>query len=272
MAKREKGFWTKLSQEAGLDDAAQKALLQAVENEKFSNGLYASLVPREESMRQVDDARKVTEEANRVKAQAEADYRMNLEWYNANVPQLDAAKRRLAAYESVYGPLDAANPPANPLAQSVNGGTQPQYLTREELLAAQRNTYVLQRQLRRADLAYQKQFGTPLPDEALDELEKLAVQPENMSRSFDDLFNAWVSPKVSELQTKQATEREAKIRQEAFNEGLAKGRMREPTQGAPEETSPLYLGKPKPETSKDERTLMTDFMQGLETPAAAVTH
>ena len=65
---------------------------------------------------------------------------------------------------------------------------------------------------------------------------------------------------------------EAKIRQEAFNEGLAKGRMREPTQGAPEETSPLYLGKPKPETSKDERTLMTDFMQGLETPAAAVTH
>lgn len=271
MAKRDEAFWIKLSQEAGLDDAAQKLLLQAVKNEKFEKGLYDSLVPREESMRHLEDARKSKEEADAAKAQAIENYQKNLQWYQTNASRLTQSEeyaKRVQAYEALYGPLggDPANP--NPAA-SPNGKDQPKYLTAEELATAQRNYWTLQRQLRRAEQSYRKTFGEDLPDEALDELEKIAQKPENSSRSFTDMYSEWVGPKLEAHRSADIEARVKKAREEAYNEGLAKGRMHEPSTAAPEEISPLYLARPKKEDIPDERTVMNNFIAGLEAPAGA---
>lgn len=274
MAKRDEKFWSDLAQAAGLDDATRTALLAAVKNDKFEKGLYDSLVPREESMQQLNEANRIKAESDKAKADAIANYQANLQWRYANAQKLDGydtLSKKVQLYESMYGNADGNN--ANGAANG--NGQQPKYLTAEEMEAAvnarQRAFWTLQRQLRRAEIAYQKQFGEPLPDAAIDELEQLAGKPENANRSFTDMFTEWVSPKMEERRTSDIEARIKAAREEGEKAGYAKARTTEPAASAPEELSPLYVGRPEKDKAPDQRTIMQNFIDGLEPPQGTAT-
>lgn len=265
MAKRPIEFWQKLAQDAGLDEPTQKALLSSVQNEKFEKALYDSLVPREESMSQLNEAQRIKSEAETEKSKYIAAYTENLKWYQT-------AEAKLKDYDRIAAAMNGRDPGAgNDPDPAVNGKGASAY-TREDVEKLvndrQRGMWTLQRQLRRAEQRYLETFGKSMPDTMLDELEQLATKPENANRSLTDIFTEHITPKVDELRTTQSKEREEKIRKEAFEAGLAKGRMREPSDGvSPADTSPLYLGRPKKEELPTEPKLMQNFMETLDQPA-----
>lgn len=98
MNEQQKQYYQKLAQDAGFDESQTSALMEALGNEKFGQGI----VPRPEFSRGLDAEREKAEAA-----QAERDKIVN-EWY----PQAKEAERqfkagldRLRLYEQTYGEL-----------------------------------------------------------------------------------------------------------------------------------------------------------------------
>jgi len=266
MAKLEKSYWEKLAKDSGLDDAATKAMLTAVENEAFEKGLYATLVPRSDADRAITEAKKASDEAA---AKATKLYQDNLKWYADKQRELALLDR----YKSEIGDLDGnttqdrsrdtnTNPNAVP---NGNGNGNGQYVTPDVLQQMQRNQYMLNKQIRRAATEFERTFGEVFPE---DEVEALALRPENAGRDYTSIYRDWVAPKLEDKRAKEQEEAVKKAREEGEKAGLAKGRMREPTALAPDEIPPLYATRDANAAKLDDVTLQQHFVETFDAAGA----
>ena len=262
----DKEYWTRLASEAGLPAEQVEALAA---NEKLMNQLAQGFKRQDEFSRGMDEARRTREEAEQAKQLAIENYQQNIAWLQSNEAKLRQFDQLAASLNGGNGNGGQPNPAPKPT------GTEPKYLTQDELLASQRNFYnLVARQIPKLHKQYRTAFGEDMPDELMDQIEQMAVKPENIGRSASDLYHDIITPKIEEKRKADFEAKLAEAKKTAFEEGMAKGRMREPSDSiAAEDTSPLYLGRPTdPAKAPDDRTLMNNFMQTLDNPAGAVTH
>ncbi len=267
MAKRDKQFWQELTQKAGFDDKARDAVLQALENKIFEDGLYASLVPREESDKFLTDARTAQTKADEAIKQAQEQYQANLLWhgrYTQDKVKTDTELAKLARYRQAYpdDAIEGANGNANGNENGNSNTNSPangNYITKEDLRQVMANQWTLNEQLMAAQADYRARFSKELP---YADLKKIALEPANANRAFTDIYQTWLGPRVEEQQTAaHATELE-RVGKEKYDAGFAKGQLREPTDNvSPEHTSPLYQGQAKPEEAPDDVKLQQNFVE-----------
>lgn len=260
----DRSFWEQLAAKAGLSKEAIEAVAT---NESMLKELNAGYLRQDEFSRNMDGTKAEKHAAEQAKSEAIAKYRENLEWYGKK----EADLRLVDQYRARFGELTAdGNGNGNGNGSGNGNGqgttiTSPTAFTREQaqelVRGAQRESYTLNKEILKADREYQKRFGEPLP---IEELEQVALKPENAGRNLKDVYADWVAPKLAE---KQNTEFEAKLkaaREEGYKDGMSKGRMREPSQSSPDEFNPMYGPRPKPEEKLDDGTLQRHFVETFD--------
>src|SRR3972149_4309538 len=213
-----KTYFTKLAQDAGLEDAQKDAVLKAFDNDKFVAGATDPL------MRHDDYSRKMDELAGEKKTWAEW-YGKADQAYKTNLAGIETLKR----YEQLYGPLEGQ--------QAANNGAN--VLTRQEVeqlfaVRDQAYTNLLHNGLRIAQ-DHLHRFGAPLDTR---ELEKFAL--DRKITDMDRAYELYVTPKLDSQRQKQEADREA-----AMNERIKREREEAVRDYASRNKLPIETG-PKP--------------------------
>ena len=250
----EKDFWNKLAKKHGISEEVAKAF---AENEGFMGEINEMALRRDDAKQTIEAANAEKAAAEQAKRDAMSKYQENLTWFG----QKQADLMLLDDYRKRFGELTADNGNGNGTRQQEIASPVDMNKLNDQIRNSQREVYSLTAQILDASDDYRDRFGKALPRK---ELEALAMKPENAGRDFKDVYADWVKPKVQE---KETTELEARIKTErdkAYAEGLAKGRMHEPTQGSPDDISPLYGPRIKKEDLLDDTTLQRHFVETFD--------
>lgn len=245
----DRDFWGKLATKHGLT-AEQAALI----NDGLLDELNEMALRRDDAKTLIATTQAEKQAAEQAKNEAMAKYRENLEWFGKK----EADLRLVDQYRARYGELTADGETNRNPTTVTSPATFTRDQAQEMVSAAQRQVYTLNKEILKADREYQKHFGKPLP---IEELEQLALKPENAGRNFKDVFSDWVQPQLVEKNNLDVEARIKTAREEGEKAGIAKGRMREPSQSSPDEFSPIYSTRVKPEEKLDDATLQRHFIE-----------
>lgn len=267
----DKDYWSKLATDAGLPKETVEAIAG---NEKLMSTLSQGYRRQDEFSRGMDEAARAKADAEAAKQAAIQNYQANVQWLEQNqhlltkAEKADALAQQVAAYQALYGTMNGQAPVvAAPPNGNAKPADAPKYLTAEDVAASQRNLWTIMKQLERAKERYAAEFGKPMPVSMIDELEAAAQKPENANRALPDLFSEHISGQLEEHRAAQQKEREERIRAEAYQQGIAKGRTNEPSVDNPDNVSPFYARRPDPAAkAPDEGTLMKNFISELDAP------
>jgi len=236
-----KTHFTRLAQESGLDDASTKAVLQAMENEKFRGNLSTGYKRHDEYSRDMDALRA---ERERLRQWYEREELPKYQLYTQSAQELQA-------YRDRYGQLQqqqqqdsqGLNNGRGGMTDSGNGYGASGGLTKEELdryvedkLRLRDQAYVsLTKDSMKAQNDYFRRFGRPLSDQEVDDIEKYAL---DRGMHFSQAYKEYISPKVEEANQLRHKEEIEKAKAEAIRD--YQSRMKLPVDSKPKEAHPFF--------------------------------
>lgn len=243
-------FWTKLAVKHGVTEEQAKAIAS---NEGLLGELNEMALRRDDAKQLTEQARDARTKADKEMAEAKSAWEQNTAWYG----QKQADLILLDKYREIYGDLNDGNGNGNGHRPDPAPGLTADEISKR-IQGGQHQIYSLTSQILDATEDYRERFGKRFPRK---ELEALALKPENAGRDFKDIYHDWVTPQIEAKQTEDVELRIKTAREEGEKAGLAKGRMREPTQGGPDELGPLWTPRPKKEEALDDVTLQRHFVE-----------
>lgn len=246
----DRDFWKKLATKHGLASEQAEAIAN---NQALMDELNEMALRRDDAKQLIEQTASEKRAAEQARTDALKKYQENVEWFGKNQSALQELEqlRQRAGNDDDGGNGNGRQQIATPAIEDI----------RKEIQKAQRDVYSLNKELIKADREYQRQFGKPLP---IEELEEVALKPENAGRNIRDIFSDWVAPQLEQKRSSDVESRIKEERERAYAEGLAKGRLREPSQNSPDEVSPLYAPRPKKEDTLDDVTLQSHFVETYE--------
>ncbi len=252
----DKDYWSKLAQEAGVPAERVQAFQQALEDPNLLKAISDRALARDEFSRQMDSLKK------------EKDGYTT--WYNQALTSFEANKKaaedyaaRVKAYEDTYGALD---PNARPNNNNVNADYIDRKTMEAELARREQGYLGVMTGMVKFATDYQSKFGQSLDP---DELVKYAKEK---GLTLNAAYDAYISPKLLEKQSKDFEERLAQARQEGAKEALAKHRL--PNDPRPSEPHFLFDRTAKddtpPATPRERSSAFAEFYNSPEMQDAFV--
>ena len=247
-----KAYFTKLAQEAGLDETSTNAIVAGLGNEKFAKEIVHGFKRQDEFSRSMDQVRnKETELTKWYNEQALPAYQQNLN-----------GVQKLQEYEKRFGNLeDGQDPDKAVLPKDVLTKTE-----LEAMLKQRDQAYInLSKTLTNVSLDYYQRFGEK-PDLAA--LEKMAL---DSGLPLEAAYDRFIQPKVEEKREAALKERIKTEREEAAREALSRYKL--PVDAKPKEFHPMFDRETvKPGTSEleQERTSRTAFLDAWNNVADGI--
>lgn len=236
-------YWKGLAHDAGLPPEATDAILKAVSNQKaqeeFAKLLNAEYVPRPVFQSALDTQR------NELNSAWQVNYD---KYYKEKVvpeisrrdKELTAAKARLSAFESTYGPLEEFAPTGSETVTSPTGHTfkteDVQKLVQEAvgnaMKEASSNFATVVKSVAKATTDHLQRFKEPLD---IDAWEKFMVE-KNLPP--DLAYKEFIEPKVRELEAKRFADEKEKYADEKVKDALTRHKI--PVDTKPRDVSPFF--------------------------------
>jgi hypothetical protein len=251
-----KTYFQKLAQDAALSKEQQESILQAMDNEKFGKGLADGIKRHDEFSREMDGLR--------AEKQRLQNWYQNEELPKYNKWQQDADT--LQKYQQLYGELDDQG--LNNGNQSAPNRRQTSGVSKEDLdkyLADQFRqrdaAYVgLTKSTMKASHDHLRRFKTPLEEEDIDKIEKLAL---DRGYDFSTAYKEYIAPKIQAATDAQHKAEIEQAKTDAVRD--YQSRMKLPLDARPKEAHPFYdrqVPDPKIDPLDHERNSKNEFMTG----------
>ena len=186
-----------LAQTAGLDEEAKAGLKKALGNQKFVEELDKGVKRQSDYSRAMDDLKSQ-------KTQVETQINQWREWYKT-ATENDAARE--AELQELRGKVGTTTTTTTPVTTG---------LTAKDLEAREGNMIQIIKQTARIASRHAAKFGEELD---VDAVEKIAIE---RGLKVDQAYEAFIAPRVKELEDKAIEEKVRLAREEGIREGLSK--------------------------------------------------
>jgi hypothetical protein len=249
-----KAHFTKLAQDAGLDAEQQKAVLQAIDNEKFRTNLTAGYKRHDEFSREMDAVRA---EKEKLKTWYEKE---ELPKYQQYVQSAEELRR----YKEMFGDIEDGKggdgKGGNGRGNGAGAGMSKEEIDRyfEDKLKQRDSAYVdLMKKVNSISADHMKRFGEPLD---MDAVEKIAVE-----RGIDVrmAYKELIAPKEQAAMEARHKEDIEKAKAEAVRDFQSRNHL--PLDSRPKEHHP-YFDRKQAEAGKTDldadRSSRDEFLKG----------
>lgn len=242
-----KKYIEELAQAAGVSDDQKQAFLQALDNAKFAKAIDDGILRHDDYSRNMDTLRADKEKFEKEKTGYS-------DWYKQSLAAFEKNKQVVAQYEQQYGPLDGSDPKL--VASPTNA------VTKEELQKAMDEysgkAVFIAKKAAQVSVDYFKRFNEPLD---MDAFEKFALEK---GLPIDAAYDAFIRPRVSELDQKNIDERIKAAKEEGLREGRSQSNL--PVDTAPKAPHPFF-DRPKPDAATGGTKLRDSFVSAWNTAA-----